>query len=154
MFESSEHTVSIAWKNSDDSMPYETYPRAHSWRFDDGTPSIRASAAAGYNGDADALDPEQALVGALASCHMLTVLAIASKKRWVVLSYADEAVGTLAQDEEGRMAVTEVVLRPTIELSGENIPDAAALEKLHQSAHRNCFIANSVKTKVRIESPL
>jgi len=148
----SEHRLSLSWSRGEQPFTYEEYPREHVWSFDDGTPDIRASAAPGYLGHADALDPEQALVGAIASCHMLTFLAIAAKKRWVVDRYAGAAVGTLGKNDEGRMAILEVVLHPEIEFGGDDPPDAEAVAAVHEKSHEHCFIANSVNFPVRVES--
>jgi len=146
----SEHRLSLSWSRGEHAFTYDTYPREHVWSFDDGTPDIRASAAPGYLGHADALDPEQALVGAIASCHMLTFLAIAAKKRWVVERYAGDAVGTLGKNEEGRMAILDVALHPEIEFGGDKIPDAEEIAAVHEKAHKHCFIGNSVNFPVRV----
>lgn len=110
---------------------------------------MAASAAPEYRGSAERVDPEQALVAAVASCHMLTFLAIAAKKRIEVLSYRDEAVGVLDRNAAGRLAITEVTLRPQIAFA--EAPSAEALEKMHHLAHEQCFIANSVTCTVRID---
>lgn len=147
----SEHTAAIRWALGEAAFTYEAYPRAHAWGFDAGL-EVPASAAPDYLGDADRVDPEEALVAAVASCHMLTFLAIAAKKRIGVLAYEDDAVGTLAKNEDGRLAVTRIALRPRITFE-EPGPDAASIERLHEGAHRNCFIANSVKAEVVVEAP-
>jgi organic hydroperoxide reductase OsmC/OhrA len=89
-------------------------------------------------------------VAALSSCHMLTFLAIASKKGFVVDDYRDEAVGVLEKNAEGRLAVTRVTLRPRIGFSGDRVPSVEEIERMHESAHRGCFIANSVRTEVTV----
>ncbi|MGO4221143.1 OsmC family protein [Lysobacter sp. TAF61] len=147
----SEHRASIHWLRNDQPFGNEGYPRDHEWAFDGGQ-RITGSAAPEYLGSPQGVDPEEALVAALSSCHMLTLLAIAVKKGWVVDDYHDEAVGTLEKNGEGRLAVTRVVLRPRIVFAAGKGPDAEALTKLHESAHRNCFIANSVKTGVTVEA--
>ena len=90
-----------------------------------------------------------ALVASISSCHMLTFLALAARKRWVVERYCDAAVGTLEKNTDGKLAVTRVVLRPQIEFSGET-PSAEQLEKAHRKAHENCFVANSVRTQIDV----
>jgi organic hydroperoxide reductase OsmC/OhrA len=145
----SEHLASIRWSRNDQPFDYEHYPRDHEVRFERGQ-RLTGSAAPAYFGSAEGVDPEEMLVAALSSCHMLTLLAIAAKKGWVVDTYEDDAVGTLGKNAEGRAAVTHTVLRPRIVFAGD-APDAAALQKLHESAHRNCFIASSVKTEVTVE---
>lgn len=146
----SEHRASIHWTRNDRPFDYEGYSRDHEWAFDGGQ-RVLGSAAPAYLGSPQGVDPEEALVAALSSCHMLTLLAIAAKKGWVIDDYEDEAVGTLEKDGDGRLAVTRVVLRPRIAFAAGSAPDADALTRLHESAHRNCFIANSVKTAVTVE---
>ncbi len=147
----SEHHATIDWKRATPDFAYQTYNRDHEWSFDAGI-SVRASAAPAYLGSETCVDPEEAFVASLSSCHMLTFLAIAAKKRFVVDSYRDEAVGVLAKDAEGRLAITKVTLRPEIRFSGESQPTAEMLSQLHDQAHHACFIASSVKTEVVVES--
>ena len=99
----------------------------------------------------DALDPEEAFVASLASCHMLWFLDFAVRAGFEIRAYRDEAQGTLATDAEGRMALTRVVLRPQVGFAGQKRPSPAELEALHHQAHEACFIANSVKTEVLVE---
>ena len=101
--------------------------------------------------DGAAVDPEEAFVAALASCHMLFFLSLAAARGWRVERYRDGAIGTLAKDADGRLVMTEVVLRPEVLFSGEAPPGAADIAALHHRAHEQCFIANSVKTLVRVE---
>ncbi len=146
----SEHQANINWTNTSGGMNYDAYNREHQWDFLNGI-KLNASAAVEYKGKEDCVDPEQALVAALASCHMLTFLAIASKKGIMVEKYSDDAIGYLEKDVDGKMSVTRTVLRPKTTFSGTKIPDEEELERLHHSAHVHCFIANSVKTVVTIE---
>ncbi len=145
----SEHRATVAWRRDSDDFSYEGYTRDHTWTFEGGT-SVPASAAPAYLGSAARVDPEEAFVAALSSCHMLTFLAIAAKKRLVVDAYRDAAVGFMEKNEAGQLAVTRVVLRPEIAFSGE-APDGDALARLHHLAHEQCFIANSVRTEVTVE---
>ncbi len=145
----SEHLASIRWNRNDQPFDYEHYPRDHEVRFERGQ-RLTGSAAPAYFGSAEGVDPEEMLVAALSSCHMLTLLAIAAKKGWVVDTYEDDAVGTLGKNADGRAAVTHTVLRPRIVFAGD-APTAQEQQKLHESAHRNCFIASSVKTEVTVE---
>lgn len=145
-----EHTASIRWHRDGRPFTYDSYSRDHEWTFDGGQ-RLLASAAPTYLGSAEGVDPEEALVAALSSCHMLTLLAIAAKKGWVVETYEDHAVGTLAKDTAGKLSVTRVVLRPRIAFAGDSTPDAEALQRLHHQAHEHCFIANSVRTEISIE---
>jgi len=143
----SEHRADITWDLGTGDFTYETYPREHTWRFPDG-PEVAASAAPEFLGKPECVDPEQAFVASVSSCHMLTFLAIAARKRLRVERYTDAAVGHLEKNAEGRLAVTRVELRPVITWGGDTIPDAEAIAKMHESAHKNCFIANSVLTEI------
>lgn len=145
----SEHRAQISWQRGGVDFGYESYPRDHEWRFGTGS-SLRASAAHEYRGNPALPNPEEALVAALSSCHMLTFLAVAARKGVVVDAYEDAAVGFLEKNAEGRLAVTRVVLRPRVRFAGAP-PDAATIAALHESAHRGCFVANSVKADVRVE---
>ncbi len=145
----SEHRATVAWRRDSDDFTYQGYTRDHTWTFEGGT-SVAASAAPAYLGSAARVDPEEAFVAALSSCHMLTFLAIAAKKRLVVDAYRDAAVGFMEKNEAGQLAVTRVVLRPEIAFS-EEAPDGDALARLHHLAHEQCFIANSVRTEVTVE---
>lgn len=146
----SEHRATIDWKRETPDFAYESYNRDHDWRFDAGI-VVRASAAPAYKGSESCVDPEEAFVASLSSCHMLTFLAIACKKRITVDSYRDQAVGLLAKDPAGNLAITQVTLRPEIQFSGEKQPTNEELRRLHDQAHHACFIANSVKTDVIVE---
>ncbi len=143
------HTAHIDWKRTTPTFEYDAYNREHSWTFDNGT-KVEASAAPAFMGKAG-IDPEEALVAALSSCHMLTFLAVCSKKRFVVESYTDDPVGILEKNEQGKMAVTHITLNPKVSFSGENSPSEDQIKDLHQSAHENCFIANSFSGKVDIQ---
>ena len=146
----SEHRVTVDWKRGGVGFSYETYRREHSWTFPGGA-VVPASAAPGFLGDPTHVDPEEAFVAALSSCHMLTFLALAAKRRLVVDRYTDEAVGFMEKNDAGRLAVTRVVLRPRIDFDGDP-PNAEQLARLHELAHEHCFIANSVRSEVRVET--
>ena len=146
----SEHTATIAWRRETPDFAYETYNRDHDWLFDAGI-TVRASAAPAYLGSESCVDPEEAFIASLSSCHMLTFLALAAKKRYVVDSYRDQAVGILAKDAAGRLAMTKVTLRPQVRFGGEKAPGPEAVRQLHDQAHHTCFIASSVKTEVVVE---
>ncbi|MGB7209602.1 MAG: OsmC family protein [Pyrinomonadaceae bacterium] len=98
-----------------------------------------------------AVDPEEAFVASLSSCHMLWFLSLAAERELVVESYEDNAEGVMGKNDEGRIAMTKVTLRPKAKFSGDNVPTAADVEALHHEAHNKCFIANSVKTTVTTE---
>jgi organic hydroperoxide reductase OsmC/OhrA len=146
----SEHTATIAWRRETPDFAYEAYNRDHDWSFDAGI-TVRASANPAYLGGEHCVDPEEAFVASLSSCHMLTFLALAARKRYVVDSYNDRAVGVLAKDLAGHLAMTRVTLRPQVAFSGEKMPSPEELRQLHERAHHACFIANSVKTEVVVE---
>lgn len=145
----SEHKATIKWARNGADFGYKTYPRDHVWRFDNGI-EVPGSAAPAYLGNPQRVDPEAAFVAALSSCHMLTFLALASNKGFVVDSYEDSAVGHLEKNAGGKMAVTRVDLKPAITFSGAKLPAQADLDWLHDKAHKECFIANSVTTEVHV----
>jgi organic hydroperoxide reductase OsmC/OhrA len=147
-----EHRVTVAWERGGRDFTYERYSRDHTWTFEGGA-SVSASAAPGYRGNPDLVDPEEAFVASLSSCHMLTFLALAAKKRFVVDRYTDRATGFLEKNQEGKLAVTRVELRPEIMFAGEKPPTPEELGELHERAHDLCFVANSVKTAVSVEHP-
>lgn len=146
----SEHVVDVSWSRGEHEFTYQTYNRDHEWRFDGGV-TVPGSANPAYLGNPGPVDPEEAFVASLSSCHMLTFLAIAARKRIVVDSYDDHAVGVMAKNERGRIAVTHVTLHPKITFAGPT-PDAETLERIHHLAHEECFIANSVTTEITVES--
>jgi organic hydroperoxide reductase OsmC/OhrA len=112
---------------------------------------VAASSAPDFLGDGARVNPEEAFVGALSSCHMLTFLAIAARKRLVVDAYEDTAEGFLEKNEDGRLAVTRVILRPKIRFAEGTDVSAETLAALHESSHTHCFIAQSVRTTVTVE---
>jgi organic hydroperoxide reductase OsmC/OhrA len=146
----SEHHAKITWQRTSQDYTYQTYNRAHDWRFTAVT--VPASATKEYRGDPDRVNPEEALVAALSSCHMLTFLAIAAKRRLSLDSYVDDAIGFMEKNEAGRLAITRVTLRPKIVWTAGVSVSGADLEKMHHEAHEGCFIANSVTTKITVES--
>ena len=148
----SEHRATLKWERGAAEFSYQKYPRDHTWTFDGGH-TMTATAAPAYLGNPANVDPEEAFVAALASCHMLTFLAIACKQKFVLDSYQDEAVGHMEKNADGKLAITRVELRPKITWSGNRIPSAEELDKMHHAAHENCFIANSVKTDVTVAGP-
>jgi organic hydroperoxide reductase OsmC/OhrA len=145
-----EHKATIVWERGDSPFTYKEYPRSHVWKFEDG--EVQASAAPKFFGDPSLVDPEEAFVASLSSCHMLTFLAVASKAGFVLDRYEDAAVGFLERNEERRLAITRVSLRPRIQWNGES-PTAEELDELHRQAHEHCFIANSVRTQIEVAPP-
>lgn len=145
----SEHRTNLMWKRTSNDFAYATYNRDHVVRTGSGV-TLPASSAPEYKGDADRVNPEEALVAALSSCHMLTFLALAAKKRFVVDAYEDDAVGYLTKNAKGKLHVGKCVLRPRIVWQGA-APAADMLAELHATAHEECFIAQSVVTEVVID---
>jgi organic hydroperoxide reductase OsmC/OhrA len=147
----SEHIAQISWTLGEAEFTYDSYSRDHTWTFDGGI-TVPASANPAFLGSPAPVDPEEAFVAALSSCHMLTFLAIAARRRLVVTAYDDRAVGVMAKNAAGRLAVTEVTLHPTISWGGDE-PSSETLTWLHEQAHAQCFIANSVTTDLSVAAP-
>jgi organic hydroperoxide reductase OsmC/OhrA len=144
----SEHKATISWSRGPREFTYETYSRDHTWRFDGGV-EVPGSAAPSFLGSESRVDPEEAFVAALSSCHMLTFLANAARKRLVVDRYEDAAIGFMEKNDHGKLAIVRVQLHPKVGFGGAQ-PSAEDVERLHRQAHEHCFIANSVKTEVTI----
>ena len=151
----SEYFAKISWKKAEsESFIDNQYSRGHHWDFDGGV-SVPASSSPHvvplpYSVEAN-VDPEEAFVASLSSCHMLFFLSIAAKRKFVIESYEDNAVGVMEENEEGKVAMTKVTLRPKVIFSGERQPTESQLEKMHHQSHELCFIANSVRTEVVTE---
>lgn len=148
----SEHTASLRWIRSGADFLRGQFSREHTWTFDGGV-TVAASASpsvvpAPWSSPA-AVDPEEAFVASIASCHLLTFVWLASRAGFVVESYEDAAVGMLTKNERGVPWISAVTLRPRITW-GERQPTAEELAKLHHQAHEQCFIANSVKTEITV----
>lgn len=148
----SEHRADIAWTKETDSFRYEDYNRDHTWTFPKSGVVVRASAAPKYRGSTGAVDPEEALVAAISSCHMLTFLAICARRGIVVDGYQDEAVGWMEPNEQRRLAITRVLLKPAVTFAPGHLPDPATLDAIHEESHEACFIANSVKTSITLDA--
>ena len=144
----SEHKATLKWNRGDSGFGYKEYPRQHAWEFPRSGQSLKASAAPDYLGEADCADPEETFTAALASCHMLTFLAIASMSGFIVDSYEDEAIGHLEKAEDKKPWLAKVEMNPKITFSGDKQPSAEEIEKLHEKAHHECFLARSVKTEI------
>jgi organic hydroperoxide reductase OsmC/OhrA len=130
------------------------YSRRHVLRFDGGIDVPGSSSPTVVRppfSDAHAVDPEEAFVSSLSSCHMLWFLSLAAQRGFCVDRYADAATGVMKKNDAGRVAMTLVTLHPRVEFSGEGVPSRVDIEHLHHEAHEACFIANSVKTEVRCE---
>jgi organic hydroperoxide reductase OsmC/OhrA len=150
----SEYTADILWhRTAGEAFVDSRYSRAHEWRFDGGVVVPASSAVASVPlpySKSENVDPEEALVAAASSCHMLTFLYVAARARFVVDSYRDHAVGTMSADERGRKSITRIALHPRVRFSGPSAPDAASVERLHHEAHEECYIANSLRSEITV----
>ena len=148
----SEYFATVSWnRQSEESFIDNKYSRGHNWEFDGGV-VVPASSSPHivplpYSIEAN-VDPEEAFVASLSSCHMLFFLSIAAKRKYIIDSYADKAIGVMDTDSVGRLSMTKVTLRPKVTFAGERQPSFEQLEKMHHQSHEQCFIANSVKTEV------
>ena len=152
----SEYLATVQWtRNSEEDFLANKYSRVHEWIFDGGltvpaSPSPHVVSAPWS--DTANVDPEEAFVASLSSCHMLFFLAFAAKAGVLVNAYRDEAIGVLARNDSGKMAMTEVTLRPRIDFDPATAPSLEKIDELHHKAHEHCYIANSVNTIIKIES--
>ena len=153
-----KYFATVSWSRGDEKFTDNQYSRGHQWSFDGGA-VVEASSSPHivplpYSVEAN-VDPEEAFVASISSCHMLFFLSIAAKKRLVVDSYEDQAVGVMGKDTDGKDFVEQVTLKPKVVFSDgpseKKPPSAEVLEKIHHQAHEMCFIANSIKTKVVTE---
>lgn len=153
-----EHKATVRWTLPGDADAFlkGRYSREHTWTFDGGV-TVPASPAPSvvpvpYSNPAG-VDPEEAYVASIASCHMLTFLYVAMREGFVVERYEDDAVGVMRKNERGAIWVAAVTLRPRIAYGGEKHPSARDVDHLHHLAHEQCFIANSVKTEITVAPP-
>ena len=150
----SEYFATIEWKRGTQNFLDRRYSRAHEWQFQGGV-VIPASSSPHIvpipMSVADNVDPEEAFVASISSCHMLFFLDFASRQKLIIEEYTDNAVGTLATGPAGKLMMTEVILKPCVTFLGES-PSADVLAHLHHQSHEACFIANSILTDVRVES--
>ena len=145
----------IAWSRNGAVFTDNRYSRGHEWSFDGGV-TVKASASPAavpvpYS-VAEAVDPEEALVASAASCHMLWFLSIAAKGGFVVERYTDDAFGVMEKDAAGKLMITRITLRPTVEFSPDRRPSAEEIQSIHRAAHDECFIANSLKSEIVVEA--
>ena len=149
----SEHRAEVRWNRNGAVFTDNRYSRVHTWEFDGGV-TVPASPSPHIVpppfSEAANVDPEEAFIAALSSCHMLFFLEIAAKSGFVIESYADRAVGRMAKNTEGKFAITQITLNPEVACAGDDLPDAAAIAEIHHQAHSKCFLANSVKTEIVI----
>lgn len=149
-----EYTAEIVWNRGNQAFVDNRYSRAHRWRFDGGL-EVPASSSPwvvpGPCSDLSAVDPEEAFVASLSSCHMLWFLSLAARRGFCVDSYRDVAAGVMGKNAEGRMALLRVTLRPEVRFSGPALPSDEEFHALHHQAHEHCFIAASVRSEVIVE---
>ncbi len=154
----SEYTATTHWqRQANEVFSDNRYHRRHDWRFDGGAVVPGSSAPSSVPlpwSDPAAVDPEEAFVASLSSCHLLWFLHLAGKGGYVVDDYRDDAVGVMARNAAGKMAITRVTLRPVVRFGGARRPTADQHEQLHHAAHEQCYIANSVKSDVLCEPAL
>ena len=150
----SQYEATISWQRNDQPFVDNVYSRGHDWIFDGGL-TVPASASPQIvplpMSVAENVDPEEAFVASISSCHMLFFLSLAGKRGIVVDRYTDRASGVMEKRADGKIAMTRVVLRPDAVYSGGIVPDSELLEVLHHRAHEMCFIANSVQTDIVLE---
>ena len=150
----SRYDAEVRWQRGpDEAFTDRRYSRAHSWHFDGGVVVPASSSPHSVPlpfSRADHVDPEEAFVAAIASCHMLTFLFLAAKAGFTVDAYVDAAFGVMARNEQGRLAVTHVTLRPAIVFSGSVAPSEAEVARLHHESHEECYIANSVRSEIEV----
>jgi organic hydroperoxide reductase OsmC/OhrA len=144
----------VEWSRGAAAFTDQKYSRAHAWHFDGGArvkgSSSPHSVRLPYS-DPSAVDPEEALVAAVSSCHMLWFLSLAAEAEYVIDSYSDAAEGRMGRFPDGRRGITEVLLCPQVVVSGTRLPDQAALDALHDAAHERCDVGNSIRGEVRVQ---
>jgi organic hydroperoxide reductase OsmC/OhrA len=151
----SEHSATVYWENRQEVFTDNRYSREHTWLFDGGI-EVPASASphvvpVPYS-NPTYVDPEEAFVAALSSCHMLFFLAIAEKKQFIVERYKDRAIGIMDKNEAGKLAIAAIHLHPDITFRGDSLPTSAQISAMHEQAHHQCFLANSVRASITIHS--
>jgi organic hydroperoxide reductase OsmC/OhrA len=149
-----QYSAEIIWERGDAVFLDNRYSRRHRWRFDGGLEVPGSSAPQSVPvpmSDPTAVDPEEAFIASLSSCHMLWFLAIAGKRKFRIDRYRDQATGVLEKNGAGKWWVSVVTLHPEVQFSGELLPTPQQIEDMHHSAHTECYIANSVSSQVRVE---
>ena len=149
-----KYEATVVWQRGDQKFTDNCYNRTHEWRFDGGarvpgSPSPLSVPAP--MSDPAAVDPEEAIVAAASSCHMLFFLAYAAKRGFIVDSYIDEAFGIMEKNSDNKYAITRIILRPKIVFSGECMPTADDIASMHHDSHEHCYVANSLKSEIIIE---
>lgn len=147
-------SANVHWERGDQDFLDKKYRRVHEWKFDGGA-VVKASSSPHVlpppMSDPGGVDPEEALVAAISSCHMLWFLAMAAKHGWLIDSYDDQPTGKMDKNSEGRTAISLVTLRPKVVFGSDKQPKSSEIDAMHHQAHELCFIANSVRSEIRIE---
>ncbi|HJV80103.1 OsmC family protein [Noviherbaspirillum sp.] len=148
------YEAKVSWKRQDQKFVDNRYSRGHAWHFDGG--AVVPASSSPYvvpvpMSIAANVDPEEALVAATSSCHMLFFLSIAAARGFVVDCYEDKAVGVMEKNGEGKLAMTRITLRPEIAFGGERAPTQEELDAIHHASHAQCYIANSIRADVLVE---
>lgn len=146
-----QYTSQIHWQRNDTAFDAKSYNRTHTLQFPGGH-QMNTSAAPEYAGNAEYPNPEELFTASLSSCFMLTFLYLTAMKGFVIDDYAAEAIGTLGKNSEGKMAMTQVIIKPKIKFQADKTPNKADLDGLFKKAHDNCFISSSVKTTVLVQA--
>ena len=146
----SSFSIGLSWRRTTPDFDVKTFSRDHVWRLAGGQ-IVQGSSAPDYSGNSEMSNPEEALLAALSSCHMLTFLAIAALRKLVVDSYEDEPVAELGKNDKGKVMVARLILRPQVTFGGATIPDEDAVRQLHRKAEENCFVGNSLLSQVALE---
>ncbi len=150
----STHTAEISWERNASTFTDNRYSRKHQWRFDGGAVVPASSSPHVVRvpfSDPSCVDPEEAYIAALSSCHMLWFLGLAARDGYVVDRYVDAAQGLMEKNDAGKDAITRVVLKPAVDFTGSKVPTDADVDRLHHEAHETCFLASSVKTVIVVE---
>jgi organic hydroperoxide reductase OsmC/OhrA len=145
----SSFTIGLSWRRATPEFDVKTFNRDHVWHLAGGQ-TVQGSAAPEYSGNPEMSNPEEALLAALSSCHMLTFLSIAALRKLVVDRYEDEPVAELGKNEKGKVMVARMTLRPQVTFGGATIPDEDAVRELHRKAEENCFVGNSLLSQVTL----
>ena len=148
-----EHRITLNWQRGDAAFERGNYPKDHKVQYVGGQ-TLGVSASADYGGNGAMADPEQMLLSALSSCHMLTFLAVAANRGFVVDQYLDDAECEIGKNDDGVTAVVWALLRPSVSFSGDKFPGLEEYDKLHERAANACFVGQSLKTEVTIEAKL
>lgn len=145
----SEHPIDLSWARGDQPFERGKISQEHLIRFQGGQ-TLTNSSAAGYGGSSQASNPEELLAASIGSCHMLTFLAVAANRGWIIDRYEDHSVAYLDKNDRGQPVVTRIDLHPRVIFGGDKQPDQADVTRMHERAHQACFIANSVKSEVKL----